>query len=119
MAIAKQVSKSKPVCKVTFVLSSDVVADAKDVALLGEFNGWASEAATKLKKQNVFDDFIAAAEYLIAKKYTSPGKLAIHGVSPFKKSFYVFCMNRVLYLHPRYVYEDLMTIAGDPGTRPG
>lgn len=39
------------------------------------------EAGTKLKKQNVFDDFIAAAEYLIANKYTSPGKLAIHGVS--------------------------------------
>ncbi len=39
------------------------------------------EAGMKLKKQNVFDDFIAAAEYLIQSKYTSPSKLAIHGVS--------------------------------------
>jgi len=39
------------------------------------------EAGMKLKKQNVFDDFIAAGEYLVANRYTSPGKLAIHGVS--------------------------------------
>ena len=37
------------------------------------------EAGTKLKKQNVFDDFIAAAEWLIANKYTSPAKLAMTG----------------------------------------
>jgi prolyl oligopeptidase len=33
------------------------------------------------RKQNVFDDFIACAEWLVAKRYTSPSKLAIHGAS--------------------------------------
>ncbi len=39
------------------------------------------DAGTKLKKQNVFDDFIAAAEWLIANKYTNPSKLAAQGGS--------------------------------------
>ncbi len=39
------------------------------------------EQGMKLKKQNVFDDFITAGEYLIAQKYTSSQKLAIRGGS--------------------------------------
>lgn len=39
------------------------------------------EQGMKLKKQNVFDDFIAAAEYLIAQQYTSSARLAIQGGS--------------------------------------
>ncbi len=39
------------------------------------------QAGMKEKKQNVFDDFIAAAEYLVKEKYTSPNKLAIMGGS--------------------------------------
>ena len=39
------------------------------------------QAGTKMNKQNVFDDFIAAAEYLIANKYTNKTKTAIMGGS--------------------------------------
>ncbi len=47
----------------------------------GEFGEEWHAAGTKERKQNVFDDFIAAAEYLIKEKYTSSDFLAIHGGS--------------------------------------
>jgi prolyl oligopeptidase len=47
----------------------------------GEYGEEWHQAGMKLKKQNVFDDFIAAAEWLIANGYTKPAKLAIAGGS--------------------------------------
>jgi len=47
----------------------------------GEFGEKWHTAGTKLNKQNVFDDFISAAEYLIKEGYTNKDKIAIHGRS--------------------------------------
>ncbi|MFL5578644.1 MAG: prolyl oligopeptidase family serine peptidase [Gemmatimonadaceae bacterium] len=47
----------------------------------GEYGTEWHEAGTLLRKQNVFDDFIGAAEFLVRERYTSPAKLAIQGGS--------------------------------------
>ena len=47
----------------------------------GEYGEEWHQAGTKARKQNVFDDFIAAEQYLIDQKYTRPAKLAVNGAS--------------------------------------
>lgn len=50
MSIKKQFLKSKPVCKVTFALNGEEVANAEKVQLVGDFNEWNVKKAIDLKK---------------------------------------------------------------------
>lgn len=50
MSIEKKYLKTKPICKVKFVLDKETVTGAKKVNLVGDFNGWDKEA-TSMRKQ--------------------------------------------------------------------
>lgn len=66
--------------RIVFLEQGGVVAIA-NLRGGGEYGEEWHQAGMLDKKQNVFDDFIAAAEFLVSEKYTSPSKLAIAGGS--------------------------------------
>jgi prolyl oligopeptidase len=76
--IAQQPTFSVPVMVWLEMGGAFAVANLRGGSEYGE--AWHS-AGTKLQKQNVFDDFISAAQWLIDQKYTSTPKLAIRGRS--------------------------------------
>lgn len=76
--IAQQPAFSVPVLVWLEMGGVFVVANLRGGSEYGE--AW-HRAGARSHKQNVFDDFIAAAEWLIAEQYTSPAKLAIRGRS--------------------------------------
>jgi prolyl oligopeptidase len=77
-SIAQQPAFSVPVLVWLEMGGVFAVANLRGGSEYGE--AWHA-AGTKLQKQNVFDDFIAAAEYLIDERYTSSAKIAIRGRS--------------------------------------
>lgn len=66
--ITKKFVKSKKVCKTTFSLPKEAVVNAKEVALLGEFNSWDLDEAVQMKKQKN-GTFEATIELAVGRHY--------------------------------------------------
>ena len=91
MTLKKQYLKSKPECKVTFVLSKEIANGAKKVVLVGDFNEWDSKGIKMTKKKDgsfskqlnlpVGKEF--AYRYLIdGKKWENDGEADYYVSSP-------------------------------------
>ncbi|OQY40729.1 MAG: glycoside hydrolase [Spirochaetaceae bacterium 4572_7] len=67
MSIKKRVLKSKPECKVTFVLDKEACSDAETVTIVGDFNNW-NRSETQLKKSKN-GDFTVTMNLASGKDY--------------------------------------------------
>lgn len=66
--IKKQFLKSKPVCKATFTVPSELVAEAETVAIVGEFNEWKTSDGVEMKKMKD-GSFKATVELETGREY--------------------------------------------------
>ena len=67
MSLKKQFLKSKPICKVTFNLASDLVEGAKKAAILGDFNNWDPKETNMRKLKN--GSFTKTLDLEVGKEY--------------------------------------------------
>jgi len=67
MSLKKQFLKTKPVCKVTFILANDIAVSAKKVNLSGDFNNWDIESIPMKKAKS--GEFTASIELEKGKEY--------------------------------------------------
>ena len=67
MSIKKQFLKSKSICKVTFTVNAELIAGAKEVAVLGEFNNWDPSEDTMRKLKD--GSFTKTLELEVGKEY--------------------------------------------------
>ncbi len=67
MSIIKQYLKKKSVCKVTFKLPKQGAASARNICVVGEFNGWDAKATPMKKMKN--GDYSATVHLDLAREY--------------------------------------------------
>jgi|ERR1035437_1091551 1,4-alpha-glucan branching enzyme len=67
MSLKKQYIKTKPVCKVTFILAKDIATSANQVNLAGDFNNWDIESIPMKKAKS--GEFTASVELEKGKEY--------------------------------------------------
>jgi 1,4-alpha-glucan branching enzyme len=67
MSLKKQYIKTKPICKVTFILAKDIAPSANQVNLAGDFNNWDIESIPMKKLKN--GEFTASVDLKKGKEY--------------------------------------------------